>query len=80
MNKLTPKFRCDECKEIHDEEDEARECCQPIVDEVYECPLCKEIHDNEQRAIECCGYDPDGPPPPPSAAELERMGQQRLFE
>lgn len=44
---------------------------------MFRCNECKEIHADADVALECCGFDPDGPP---SAAELERMGQQRLFE
>ncbi|WP_157662643.1 hypothetical protein [Sulfuriferula sp. AH1] len=77
---IEPKFRCGECHELHDDEDEARFCCVPSVVEVYICPICHTEYDHdEEAAIECCGFDPDGPPPPPTAAELEAAGQERLF-
>lgn len=79
MSTLEPKWRCDECGEIHDTEDDAHECCSPEVTEGYLCPVCRTFHLEEDGALECCGYDPDGPLPPPSAEELEAAGQMRLF-
>ena len=76
--RLEPKYECGECGEIHDDEDEARYCCPPSVKEVFVCPLCEIYHKEEADALDCCGFDPDGPPPPPTAEELERAGQQRL--
>lgn len=48
-------YKCGSCDEVHDDEDGARECCQPDIYELYECPTCKSIHDNEDTAISCCG-------------------------
>lgn len=76
--KLPEKWRCDECGEIHDYEDEAYECCPPQVSRVFVCPVCDDHHMKEVDAIECCDYDPDSPPPQPTADELERAGQMRL--
>ncbi|KIO49624.1 hypothetical protein [Nitrosospira sp. NpAV] len=75
---IEPKWKCGECGDLHDDEDEARECCEPSVFEVYVCPTCGEEHSAEAEAIDCCNFDPDGPPPPPSAEELEAAGQMRL--
>lgn len=76
---LTPKYKCCECGDLHDDLDDARECCVPRVEEVFLCPICQAPHNEEEDAIDCCGFDPDGPPPPPSAAELEAAGQMRLL-
>jgi hypothetical protein len=76
---IQPKYQCPECYELHDDYDSARECCVPQISELWECPVCRKCHGDEEMAIECCGFDPDGPPPPPTAAELEAAGQTRLF-
>lgn len=78
---LKPKYQCDECGEIHDDVDDAHDCCQPKVIEGYRCPVCLDFHHKEQTALDCCGFDPDAPqtPPPPTAAELESAGQLRLL-
>lgn len=76
------KWRCCECGDLHDDERGARNCCEPRIEEVFLCPVCGERHDDEDDAIECCDYDPNREPdasPPLTAAELEAMGQQRLF-
>lgn len=73
------KFRCNSCDELHDIEDDALDCCSPGYEERYICPLCNADHMMAEDALACCGFDPDGPPPPPSVAELEAHGQQRLI-
>lgn len=76
---IQPKYKCPDCGELHDDYDDAVECCEPFISAVYLCPVCQEQHRMEDDAIECCGFDPDGPPPPPTAEELEAAGQKRLF-
>mgnify|MGYP003662024546 CR=1 FL=1 len=84
MATIEPKFKCNLCEIVHDTEDAAIECwreCRdeiPEVSELYVCPLCKLEHSDEDGALECCGYDPDAPPPPTTAEELEAAGQARL--
>lgn len=75
---LAAKWQCCECDEVHDYEEDALECCRPGIREIYECPVCADIHDCSGDALACCGHDPDGPPRPPTAAELEAAGQMRL--
>lgn len=77
-NIIAPKWKCPDCGELHDDEYDARECCPPQVWAAFVCPICTEEHRDEIAAIDCCGFDPDAPPPPPSAAELEAAGQMRL--
>lgn len=79
--KLEPKWKCHECRTIHDDEDSAHECCQPEVSEGYLCPECRVWHETESKALDCCGHteDEDAPPPRPSTAELEAAGQLRLL-
>jgi len=72
------KWRCEECKELHDDEDDARDCCRPSIREVFVCPVCASVCDDEDDALDCCQFD-DSEPPRVSAAELERQGQTRLF-
>lgn len=55
--KIETLYRCGECREVHDCEDDARECCAPEIIEVYACPICGTIHDEESAAGECCGFD-----------------------
>lgn len=77
--RLDPKYECPECHLLHGSYDSARECCEPDIGEVWLCPVCGSHNFEEEEAIECCGFDPDGPPPPPTAEELEAAGQTRLF-
>jgi hypothetical protein len=75
---LEPRWKCGECGWVHDSEDDANDCCRPIIIEGWECPICRKFFEDDKEAIACCGYDPDGPPPPPTKEELEEAGQQRL--
>ena len=46
------------------------------------CGKCERDYNNEMDAEECCGGSPTSEPDnpaPPTAAELEAMGQQRLI-
>lgn len=72
------RFQCGECLGIYDDIDDAYECCRPEVREVVICPTCESPHADEEEAAACCEFDPDAPPPRPSAAELEAAGQLRL--
>jgi len=74
-----PQWRCDECNELHEYEDEAADCCPPNISKVYLCPVCAEAYAREAQARECHPGDPDAPPPPPTAQELEAAGQLRLL-
>jgi hypothetical protein len=71
-------WQCDRCGDVHDNEDDARECCAPEIIEGYLCPLCRDFHECEEAAFDCCGWDPDMPIPP-TAIELEAAGQMRLI-
>lgn len=79
LEKIISQWSCDNCGELHDEEDDALECCPPAITKVFFCPVCDESHLSEQQARECCPVDPEAPPPLPSARELEAAGQMRLF-
>ena len=84
MVAIATKYQCGLCLSIYADEDSAVECWRECVGEEvdvrkgYVCPLCGDIHKTEAEALDCCGYEPEGPPPPPSAAELEAAGQLRL--
>lgn len=73
------RWQCDGCGDIHDDEDDARDCCRPRVIEGWSCPVCDKFHEDEEDAIACCDYDEDKPREP-SPLELEAMGQERLFK
>lgn len=49
------RWKCGQCGEIHDDEDEARECCMPAIHELYGCPICDANHEDEEDALKCCG-------------------------
>lgn len=57
QKKIKTLYRCGECRDVHDDEDGARECCMPEIIEVFACPDCGEIHADETEAAECCGTD-----------------------
>lgn len=54
MSNYKELWRCGECDEVHDDEDYARECCQPSIHEVYGCLDCEEQYDTEKEAVDCC--------------------------
>jgi predicted RNA-binding Zn-ribbon protein involved in translation (DUF1610 family) len=43
-------YECPMCGEEHEDEEDAKNCCQTI----YECPMCGEEHDSEEDADNCC--------------------------
>jgi hypothetical protein len=55
--KIKALYQCGACREIHDDEDEAMDCCRPDIIELYECPVCKANHNDEDKALTCCGVD-----------------------
>lgn len=78
-------WRCGECDEFYTDEDDARECCAPRIDEGYLCTACNTFHPTEEEAQLCHppeeepeGGWPAGYPHLP-ALELEAQGQQRLL-
>ena len=79
MASIESKWQCNECRELHEWEDDAAECCRPSISEVYCCPICCDTHIRERDAFECCEHDPNEPEIHLSAIELERMGQLRLI-
>lgn len=72
------RWKCGECYTLHDFEDDAIECCQPEVCEVYVCDECDKTHLTEDDANECCVEEDANPEN--DIAELERRGQLRLIE
>lgn len=77
--RLRVKYRCGECDEIHDDEEDALDCCRPKVVQVYVCPSCGLDHDIEGDAIECCETSADDEAHRVNPIDLEAAGQQRLF-
>ncbi len=47
MDNYKELWRCGECREIHEDEDDARECCMPSVTELYGCLDCDVVHESE---------------------------------
>lgn len=78
MATMHTKYRCEECGEIHEEESEAVECCQPGVTEIFQCSVCHATFDDDEVAEEHCWEHSDDEPDVPTPAELEAAGQQRL--
>jgi hypothetical protein len=56
MRKLEakPLWKCGHCEEIHDDEDDAQDCCRPEVRELWGCPECEKVHGEESLAVSCC--------------------------
>ena len=76
------KWQCGECGELHSDEYDAKECCRPVIREVYICPICSEKHGEHDAALECiakCETEDTTSAYMASKAELERQGQERLF-
>lgn len=79
MNKPKEAWRCNECGTPHEDEYDAKDCCQPSITEGYICAVCAEFHVAEDVAIDCCAdIDLDGPRLP-TPRELEAAGQLRLL-
>ncbi len=75
----TVKYRCGECGETHNENEDALECCPHHVHEIYYCGRCgKEFGSIEELADECCEELGPDAPPYVSPEELEAAGQMRL--
>lgn len=55
MATYTEVWKCCECGEIHDDDDDAQECCKPRIEELYRCDVCSETHEDEDEAGNCCG-------------------------
>lgn len=79
-------YECGECRDLHEHDWDAEECCKPDVAEVFVCGECGEQHDLEKDAIFCCvdEAEANGEPIPPEVyqarkRELEAAGQQRLI-
>ena len=54
MGKATPMWQCSGCNELHEDEDDAENCCRPEVYEVWRCDSCGKRHDEELEAENCC--------------------------
>lgn len=49
------RFRCGDCRQLHDDEDDARECCQPDVYAVLVCAACKkEFDEHKEKDAAAC--------------------------
>lgn len=74
----TSNFRCGECGELYGYEEDALTCCAPKAEEVlcWKCAECGDETDDEDMARYCC-LDEDVVLPP-TPAQLEAAGQQRL--
>lgn len=49
-------FRCPECSELHEFEDEAKDCCKPAIEQTSAavCPVCGEKYFTHRDAADCC--------------------------
>lgn len=72
-------WKCDECGGFHAFQDDALECCQPTVSEVFVCAECEDEHETEKAANACCA-EPKELNDADDRAELEARGQRRLIE
>ena len=64
MAKKVKGWQCQICKELHQTEEDAMDCCeenkQKEVDG-FKCPECGEIYEEEDDAEECCEEEEDSP-------------------
>lgn len=74
---IEPKHKCPECGDLHDDYDDALDCCRPHIEEVYVCPLCAGQFNTEEDALDCCEWDGEQMRRL-TTAELEAQGQMRL--
>lgn len=71
-------WQCNECGEVHGDEDDAYACCRPTIAEGWVCLECKAFHMTKSEALDCCYESISGAPRPPTHEELEAAGQQCL--
>jgi len=72
------KWRCNECGTVHEDEDDASDCCQPSITKGYICPTCETFYIEEDEAIACCQVTAEEVIHV-TAQELEAAGQVRLL-
>lgn len=50
------RYRCPECDETYDDEQEAEDCCQgkPLDADRPACPVCGENYSDHRTAADCC--------------------------
>lgn len=53
VEEIVIRYRCEECGEVHKDEDAAEECCRPEIAEVFVCPSCDEEYEEEKDAETC---------------------------
>ncbi|MBW2981943.1 hypothetical protein KY343_03630 [Candidatus Woesearchaeota archaeon] len=56
------RYRCVHCDQLHEDEEDAKECCPPEEVILWECGNCGEKYEDESEAKECCdnGEEVDG--------------------
>lgn len=85
MERVIEVFRCEMCGEVHEDDSDARDCCEPEITRLFKCTACGEIHSDEEEAEDCCieganeDHDIDGRLYMAQKLELERAGQLRLL-
>ena len=47
-------YRCTGCDDVYSDEEEAINCCQPGVNDVFVCPSCHGLLNTEAEAVACC--------------------------
>ena len=58
-------YRCPDCGDLHEDEDDALQCCEPAghdQDAEIACPVCTVKHIDHREAADCCLWrDLDAP-------------------
>jgi hypothetical protein len=54
MAQVTEAWRCNECYEVHESEDDAYDCCPRKVADGWKCTKCGDFHHEKLSAEECC--------------------------
>ena len=52
--KIQKVYECQQCFTIHDDEWDAKHCCEPEIETYYRCGVCGELHQFEDDAESCC--------------------------
>lgn len=73
------KYQCPECGDLHDDIDEAEDCCpRDCPMQVFVCPECDSVNAIYEDAVGCCAAEEETMHMA-SPAELEAAGQMRLL-
>lgn len=47
-------YECPDCGELHEEQDDAKDCCPKEIVEMWVCSVCGEQYEDWDSAYSCC--------------------------